>query len=193
MIEELLKATIILFVVVDPVGNVPILVELTRGVEREARRRVFNQAVLVGSSLLLVFAFAGQQILALFNISLYSFMIAGGILFLFLALQILIYGGEKLLAKSGDVGVFPIGFPLLVGPGSITTTMITINASGQIVAILSVLIVMFLTWVILRGIDKLYDFLGRTGADVIARVLAVILAAVAIEYILSGMRGALRE
>ncbi|MCS7146302.1 MAG: MarC family protein [Nitrososphaerota archaeon] len=191
MIEELLRSTIVLFVIVDPVGNVPILVELTRGLPRDSRKRVFNLATLVGSSLLLLFAFAGHQILLLFGVSLYSFKVAGGILFLFLALQILIYGGEKLLVKAGDVGVFPIGFPLLVGPGAITTTMITINSSGQLVAILSVLIVMFFSWLILMGVDRLYNFLGKVGADVVARVMAVILAGIAIEYILSGVRDAL--
>lgn len=142
--------------------------------------------------LLLLFAFAGHQILTLFNVSLHSFKIAGGILFLFLALQILVYGGEKLLTKTGDVGVFPIGFPLLVGPGAITTTMITINTAGQLVAVLSVLIVMLVSWVILRRIESLYHFLGKVGADVIARVMAIIMAAIAIEYILSGVREALQ-
>ncbi|GBC71498.1 hypothetical protein HRbin02_01283 [Candidatus Calditenuaceae archaeon HR02] len=191
MIEEVLKSTIVLFVVVDPIGNIPILIELTRGLSSDGRKRVFNLATLVGSALLLVFAFAGHQILSLFNVSLHSFKIAGGILFLFLSLQILVYGGEKLLAKTGDVGVFPIGFPLLVGPGAITTTMITINTSGQLVAITSVLIVMLLSWIVLRSIETLHRLLGKVGADVIARVMAIILAAIAIEYILSGAREAI--
>ncbi len=191
MIEEVLKSTIVLFVVVDPVGNIPILIELTRGLSSDNRKRVFNLATMVGSALLLLFAFAGHQILSLFNVSLHSFKIAGGILFLFLSLQILVYGGEKLLAKTGDVGVFPIGFPLLVGPGAITTTMITINTSGQLVAITSVLIVMLLSWITLRSIETLHRILGKVGADVVARVMAIILAAIAIEYILSGAREAL--
>ncbi|MEM0482410.1 MAG: MarC family protein [Nitrososphaerota archaeon] len=192
MIEEVLKSTIVLFVVVDPIGNIPILIELTRGLSSDGRKRAFNLATLVGSALLLLFAFAGHQILSLFNVSLHSFKIAGGILFLFLSLQILIYGGEKLLAKAGDVGVFPIGFPLLVGPGAITTTMITINTSGQLVAITSVLIVMLFTWITLRRVDTLHHLLGKVGADVVARVMAIILAAIAIEYILSGAREALK-
>ncbi|MEM0381621.1 MAG: MarC family protein [Nitrososphaerota archaeon] len=192
VIEELFRSTIVLFVVVDPLGNLPILVELTRGLGADGRRRAFNLATFVGSMLLLLFAFAGHQILTLFNVSLHSFKIAGGILFLFLALQILVYGGEKLLTKTGDVGVFPIGFPLLVGPGAITTTMITINTAGQLVAVLSVLIVMLVSWVILRRIESLYHFLGKVGADVIARVMAIIMAAIAIEYILSGVREALQ-
>jgi multiple antibiotic resistance protein len=191
VIEEVLKSTIVLFVVVDPIGNIPILVKLTHGLSSDGRKKVSNLATLVGSALLLLFAFAGHQILSLFNVSLYSFKIAGGILFLFLSLQILVYGGEKLLAKTGDVGVFPIGFPLLVGPGAITTTMITINTSGQLVAIVSVLIVMLFSWVILRKLETLHRLLGEVGADVVARVMAILLAAIAIEYILSGAREAL--
>jgi len=185
-----LRSSIVLFIIVDPVGNVPILIELTRDLSAERRRRAYDSAVIVGSGLLLLFALAGHQILVLFDVSIYSFKIAGGILFLFIALQILLYGGEKLPLKTRDVGVFPIGFPILVGPGAITTTIITISSSGQLIAILTVLVVMFLTWLTLRIIDSLYTVLGREGADVVARIMAVILAAIAVEYIVSGVREA---
>lgn len=191
MIEELVRSSVALFVVVDPVGNIPILADLTKALPSHHRRRAFNLAILVGSALLLLFAFAGHQILLLFNVSLYSFMVAGGILFLFLALQILVYGGEKLPTRAGDVGVFPIGFPLLAGPGAITNTMITINAHGQIVAVLSVVVVMFTSWLVLRALDRIQKILGNAGSDVVARVMAVFLAAIAIEYIIKGIKGSL--
>jgi len=180
-----------LFVVVDPVGNVPILIELTKHMGVRDRKRIFDRAILIGSSLLLLFAFAGHQILILFGVSLSSFMIAGGILFLILALQILVAGGERFLARAGDVGVFPIGFPLLVGPGAITNTMLAINSYGQVVAVLSVLIVMFISWLLLRGIILVYRFMGKVGADVVARVMAVFLAAIAVEYIITGLKGSM--
>jgi conserved hypothetical protein TIGR00427 len=192
MIEDLLRSCVGLFVVVDPVGNVPILIELTKHMGVRDRKRIFDRAILIGSSLLLLFAFAGHQILILFGVSLSSFMIAGGILFLILALQILVAGGERFLARAGDVGVFPIGFPLLVGPGAITNTMLAINSYGQVVAVLSVLIVMFISWLLLRGIILVYRFMGKVGADVVARVMAVFLAAIAVEYIITGLKGSMQ-
>jgi multiple antibiotic resistance protein len=189
MMEDLLRSSVALFVVVDPLGNIPILIELTKHLEKKEREKVFDKAILVGSLLLLLFAFAGHQILILFGVSLHSFMIAGGLLFFILALQILVSGGERLLLRTGEVGVFPVGFPLLAGPGAITNTMLSINSYGQVVGTLSVLIVMLLSWVILRRLDPLYHILGRSGSDVVARVMAVFLTAIAVEYIVTGLRG----
>jgi len=188
-IEELLRATVALFVVVDPFGNIPIFVELTSSLDSNERKKIFDTAVMSGSLLLLLFAFAGHQLLLLFGISLHSFMIAGGILLLLISLQILIQGGEKWLQESkGRVGVFPIGFPLLAGPGAITTTMIAINAYGPLIAVMSIIIVMLLTWYIVRSTSMIYNFMGKAGLDVIAKIMAVFLAAIAVEYMIRGIR-----
>jgi len=188
-IEELLRATVALFVVVDPFGNIPIFVELTSSLDSNERKKIFDTAVMSGSLLLLLFAFAGHQLLLLFGISLHSFMIAGGILLLLISLQILIQGGEKWLQESkGRVGVFPIGFPLLAGPGAITTTMIAINAYGPLIAFMSIIIVMLLTWYIVRSTSMIYNFMGKAGLDVIAKIMAVFLAAIAVEYMIRGIR-----
>lgn len=188
-IDGLLRASVALFVVVDPFGNIPIFVELTDSLNPDQRKRVFDTGVMSGTILLLLFAFTGHQLLLLFGISLNSFMIAGGILLLLISLQILIQGGEKLLYGSKtNVGVFPIGFPFLAGPGAITTTMIAINAYGPIIAVISIIIVMITTWVIIRSTGVIYKFMGRTGLDIVAKVMAVFLAAIAVEYIIKGTR-----
>jgi multiple antibiotic resistance protein len=188
-VEELLRATVALFVVVDPFGNIPIFVELTSSLDSNERKKIFDTAVMSGSLLLLLFAFAGHQLLLLFGISLHSFMIAGGILLLLISLQILVQGGEKWLRESGErVGVFPIGFPLLAGPGAITTTMIAINAYGPLIAVTSIIIVMLLTWYIIRSTSAIYNFMGKTGLDVVAKIMAVFLAAIAVEYMIRGIR-----
>lgn len=188
-IDGVLRATVALFVVVDPFGNIPIFVELTNSLDSERRKRVFDTGVMSGTILLLLFAFAGHQLLILFGISLDSFMIAGGILLLLISLQILIQGGEKwLYGTKKDVGVFPIGFPLLAGPGAITTTMIAINAYGPIIAVISIILVMIMTWIIIRSTDMVYRFMGKTGLDIVAKVMAVFLAAIAVEFIIKGLR-----
>lgn len=186
--SELAKAAIALFIIVDPFGNIPIFVGLTEKIDADQKKKVFNTATLVGFVLLLVFAFTGQEILTLFGLSIFSFEVAGGILLLIIAIRILISGSKHESAESPEsLGAVPIAIPLLVGPGAITTTIFNLQAYGSIIAILSVLIVLSITWVILRFINKIYRFLGKTGALVIARVMALFIAAIAVQYILDGV------
>ncbi|MCW4003087.1 MAG: MarC family protein [Candidatus Bathyarchaeota archaeon] len=185
---ELAKAAIALFIIVDPFGNIPIFVGLTEKIDVDQKKKVFNTATLIGFVLLLVFAFTGQEILTLFGLSIFSFEVAGGILLLIIAIRILISGTKQEEVESPEsLGAVPIAIPLLVGPGAITTTIFNLQAYGSIIAILSVLIVLSITWVILRFINKIYRFLGKTGSLVIARVMALFIAAIAIQYILDGV------
>ena len=195
-ISALIKATIALFIIVDPLGNIPIFVGLTENMTNDYRKKVYNTAVIVGLVFLLVFAFTGTEILSIFGISLESFEIAGGLLLLIISIRILISGTREKVESPESVGAVPIAIPLLVGPGAITTTIITLQsyqsiqpdgaALGVSIAVLAVVIVLGLTWVILRYTNGLYKFLGKTGALVIARVMALLIAAIAVQYILTG-------
>jgi multiple antibiotic resistance protein len=161
---------------------------LTEKMEKSQKKKVFNTATLVGVILLLVFAFTGQEILTIFGLSIYSFEVAGGILLLIIAIRILISGSMHEDVESPEsLGAVPIAMPLLVGPGAITTTIFNLQAYGTLPAILAVLIVLSLTWVILRFINGIYKFLGKTGSLVIGRVMALLIAAIAIQYILTGV------
>jgi multiple antibiotic resistance protein len=188
---DLLKATVALFVIVDPLGPVPIFAGLTKPMSLAEKRKVFRTAAIVGAVLLAAFALVGQEVLLLFGISLNSFQIAGGLVLLLLSIEI-IFRGERFdklaLVSVEDTAVFPIAFPLLVGPGAITLTMISIQSSGIYVAIVAILIVMFLSWVVLRFSDRIYKLLGRTGAAVIARIMSLFIAAIAVQYVLLGIQ-----
>jgi multiple antibiotic resistance protein len=187
-ITDLSRAAIALFIIVDPFGNIPIFVGLTDGIPDAQKKKVYDTAVLVGMALLLVFAFTGQEILSLFALSIYSFEVAGGILLLIIAIRILISGSMHEKVESPEsLGAVPIAIPLLVGPGAITTTIFDLQAYGIVLAILAVLIVLSLTWVILSYINGIYMFLGKTGSLVIARVMALLIAAIAVQYILTGV------
>ncbi len=187
-ITDLSRAAIALFIIVDPFGNIPIFVGLTESIPDNQKKKVYDTAVIVGVALLLVFAFAGQGILSLFGLSIYSFEIAGGILLLIISIRILISGSMHENVESPEsLGAVPIAIPLLVGPGAITTTIVDLHVYGVVIAILAVLIVLSLTWVILRFINRIYKFLGKTGALVIARVMALLIAAIAVQYIINGI------
>jgi multiple antibiotic resistance protein len=189
------KAAIALFIIVDPLGNIPIFMGLTEKIEPARRRKVFNVAILVGFILLLVFAFLGQEILNIFGLSIYSFEVAGGILLLIISIRILVSGSiHENIESPESLGAVPIAMPLLVGPGAITATMFTLQeyqsggyGLGVLIAVLAVVIVMSITWVILRFMNGVYKILGKTGSLVIARVMALLIAAIAIQYILTGV------
>ncbi len=188
---DLLKATVALFVIVDPLGPVPIFAGLTKPMSLDEKRKVFRTAATIGAVLLAVFALVGQEVLLLFGISLQSFQIAGGLVLLLLSIEI-IFRGERFdklaLVSAEETAVFPIAFPLLVGPGAITLTLISIQTFGIIIALLAIVIVMFVSWVVLRQTDRIYRMLGRTGAAVIARIMSLFIAAIAVQYILAGIQ-----
>jgi len=182
------KAILALFIVVDPFGDIPIFISLTEKMAIGEKRRVFRTATLVGLVLLLVFSFTGQQIFTLFGISLFAFEIAGGILLLIIAIRILFSGSLHENTESPEsLGAVPIAMPLLVGPGAITTTILNLQFYGVALAAGAAVIVVFLTWIILRFIDPIYRVLGKTGSLVIARVVALLIAAIATQYILTGV------
>jgi multiple antibiotic resistance protein len=168
---------------------------LTEKIEPARRRKVFNVAILVGFILLLVFAFLGQEILNIFGLSIYSFEVAGGILLLIISIRILVSGSmHENVEYPESIGAVPIAMPLLVGPGAITATMFTLQeyqpmgyGLGVLIAVLAVVVVMSITWVILRFMNGVYRVLGKTGSLVIARVMALLIAAIAIQYILTGV------
>jgi multiple antibiotic resistance protein len=188
-VPELIRAVVSLFIVVDPLGNIPIFIGLTREMPPEKRRKTFHAATVTGVILLLSFALVGQQIFTLFGISLQSFMIAGGILLLLISVKILITGSwEAGETTPESVGVVPIAIPLLVGPGAITTTILNIKMFSVPVTVISVLVVFFIVWATLRFIDPIHRLLGRSGSLVIARVMALLIAAIAVEYIIEGIR-----
>ncbi len=188
-LDELLRGTVALLIVVDPAGLVPVVLALTRGMTKVKRTSTFHIALITGSVLLVTFAVAGTELLNLFGITIYSFMIAGGILLMILAMQMMFRGG--LISTGGseeDVGVVPIAFPLLVGPGAITTTIVTLQISGIVVALLSIAIVMSVTWLVLRYLDRIDSVLGRRGTAVLSTLMAVFIAAIAVQFILTGIQ-----
>jgi multiple antibiotic resistance protein len=190
---DTLKSAIALFVVIDPIGTVPLFIALTEKMGREERKGVSKTAVITSGVLLLVFAVGGTQIFAIFGVSIFSFMIAGGVLLFIVAIELLTHGIWRFGAPSGSLtagesGVVPLAFPLLAGPGAITSVIISYETAGLVVTILSIAIVIGITYIILQFINPIYRILGRRGSVIITRVFAVFIAAIAIQYIEEGIR-----
>lgn len=186
---ELFGSIIALFVIVDPLGNVPIFLGLTQQTDSEGRKRIFKMALITALILLVVFAVSGKLILDALAININSFRIAGGLLLLILATKILIYGTwEEKSISSESAGAVPIAFPLLAGPGAITNVIVVNESAGLLVVLVSIGAVIGITGLILAGIDRIHRLLGIVGSIVIARIMAVFIAAIAIQYIVEGLR-----
>jgi multiple antibiotic resistance protein len=193
-VDNLVKSTIALFVVIDPVGSVPLFIALTEKMGKDERKAVSKIAIITAAGLLIVFAIAGTQILTIFGITIFSFMIAGGVLLFIVSIELLTHGvwrfgvGEDSSSVPGQSGVVPLAFPLLAGPGAITSVIISFQTTGLIVTMLSIAIVISITYIVLRLVNPIYRVLGRRGSMIITRVFAVLVAAIAVQYIVQGAK-----
>jgi multiple antibiotic resistance protein len=184
---DIIKYTIALFVVIDPIGTVPLFIALTENMQKRERKAVSKIAIITAGVLLIVFAVAGTQILSIFGITISSFLIAGGVLLFIVSIELLTYGAWRFGGTvPGESGVVPLAFPLLAGPGAITSVIISFQAAGLIVTILSIAIVISVTYIILLLVNPIYRILGRRGSIIITRVFAVLVAAIAVQYIVEG-------
>lgn len=187
---DLLRSTVALFVIMDPIGIAPVFMALTQKLERAERASVTKTAIATAAGLLFVFAVTGTQLLSIFGITLASFMVAGGILLFIVAIEFLTHGEWRFgtAGGQGESGVVPIAFPLLAGPGAITAVIISFQTAGLAVTAISIIIVIGITYVILRYVDRIYRVLGRRGSMIVTRVFAILIAAIAIQFVVAGIR-----
>ncbi|MGI0055541.1 MAG: MarC family protein [Thermoplasmata archaeon] len=195
-------AIVTVFAVVDPIGTLPFFAAFTGGYGPEDRRIVLERTVLVFTSILIVFALVGRFLFAAFGFTLAAFEIAGGILLFIVAYDMLRgeVGPTKLTAADRDeaiqrrdeVSIFPLAIPLLAGPGAISTVMIYAGGAGAgpastFAAFVAVLITGAATFVIFRLGQRILDAIGRVGVMALTRVLGLLLAAVAVQFVISGV------
>jgi multiple antibiotic resistance protein len=196
----LITAFVALFVVIDPIGLAPLFVALTIGMSPEKRRAIAVRACLVSIGLLLVFSLFGEGILNFIGISMPAFRIAGGILLFITALDMLFERRQKRREDQAeedehddDPSVFPLAIPLIAGPGSIATIILLVGqtegAAGYF-AVMGVLLAIFaLTFIMFLGSSTIERLLGKTGITVVTRLLGMLLAALAVQFVLDGLRG----
>jgi len=210
LMEIAAKAFAAFFVIIDPLGLTPIFIALTARMTAARRRRTAVHAVLLAFAVLLLFAILGEQVLSFLGITLPAFRIAGGILLFMLALEMLFERRSERRRKSAekatgeheamadaadDLWVFPLGIPLIAGPGAITTVILLMGQhSGQPLAqamILAVLAAVLLgTLALFLIVIRLGHFLSETATRAITRVLSMILAALAVQFVLTGLTAA---
>jgi multiple antibiotic resistance protein len=202
MIELFVSAFAIFFVVIDPPGCAPIYASLTNDADARQRRIMAIRAVLVSGLILLVFALFGEKLLAALHIDLNSFRIAGGIMLFLIALEMVFekrtQRREERAQKINeapeieDVSIFPMAMPMIAGPGSIASVMLLFsqnNGTDSSLVILGALgLVLLLTLIALLAAGPLMRMLGHQTEAVVTRLLGVLLAALAAQFVIDGLR-----
>lgn len=196
----LITSFVTLFVIIDPVGLAPIFVALTAGTDARHRRAVALRACLIAALILTVFAFLGESVLGFVGISMPAFQIAGGILLFLTALDMLFERRTKRREGQADEedfpdpSVFPLAIPLISGPGAIASIILLMGqAPGpvEMAGVLGVLALVLLLVLLLFLAGGLIERgLGRTGVNVVTRVLGMLLAALSVQFVLDGLGAA---
>lgn len=190
-ISVFVQTFVAVFVLADALGNAPIVVVLTKGMEPEQRHQTVDRAAVVATVVLLVFAFLGQPLLSYLHISLGSLRVAGGLLLLLIALEMLQGGIDTpLVEKERDIAITPLALPLLAGPGTLTTVMLLMSESpsAHLSVVAGIVSAMLVTWIIVRQATRIERWIGMEGAVIATQLLGFLLAALAIEIGSEGIR-----
>lgn len=186
-VADFVKAFFAIFVAMDAFGNLPILSALTQKLSAKERNKNVNGAVLIAAVLLFIFLFFGTNILKYFGVSIESFKVAGGIVILIIGLKVVL--GLRLReerAKAYEVAAVPLATPLITGPAVITVVILLVSQFGYLLTLMASLLNLLITWVVLRQTQLLFKIFGRQGSEVIARIMGMVLTALAIEFIKQG-------
>lgn len=189
------------FTIIDPIGMIPITLASTARFDAARRARIIDQAIAVAGVVMLVMGLIGPAVLGYLGITLPAFTIAGGILLFLIAIDMLFARPsgtrrtpeeERDAAEGENPAVFPLAIPMISGPGTIATVMLLVNlAHGDPLKDLMVLaayaVALAVTWLCMRGGARYVHRIGMTGIHVVSRVLGILLAALAVQFVLNGL------
>ena len=203
------SALFAVFAIVNPVGGLVTYVTLTQGYTPELKRRVIRRVVIVATGTLLLFAFLGNQIFSFFSLSIPAFRIAGGIVLFMVAYSMMRGEPSKTQVSPQDeadamqkeaVGVVPLGIPMFAGPGAITTVIglmaeatVPLDLFKIVAIVAAILATMGISWVLLWRAEGVFARMGRMGAYAFSRIMGLLLAAVAVQFVILGIDGAITE
>ncbi|MDF1803873.1 MarC family protein [Thalassovita sp.] len=195
----LITGFVTLFVIIDPIGLTPLFVALTQGMTQKHRKSIALRAIVVAFFVLSLFTLFGEAVLGFVGISMPAFRIAGGLLLFLTALDMLFQRRSKRREDqaeeedhSDDPSVFPLGIPLIAGPGAIATMILLagqqpgiLGLATTLAVMISVLVIAFFLFMTAGWLEKV---LGKTGINVVTRLLGMLLSALAVQFVLDGLR-----
>ena len=200
--ENIFNAFVTILVTIDPPGLAPIFLAVTRGMTRHERRQVSIRASVIGFGVLALFAIAGAAILSVFGITLPAFRVAGGFLLFFIAFEMVFEKRQDRKEKISDVAItrdhihniaaFPLAIPLIAGPGAISATVLLSGSfqgwAAQAALVGIILACLVLTYLVFLLAERIDSLLGQTGRSILTRLLGVILAALAVQFVADGIK-----
>ena len=197
MLEVFIQAFVLYFVVIDPIGNTSIFMSITQKQDEKEKYQTAIEAVIIAVVILILFSIIGQFLLSYLNVSLESFRIAGGIILFLIAIEMLFNKRqerkEQILDKTRDkLSIFPLAIPILAGPAAITSVIVIAtkyqgDLISQLISLLGLIIVMIVTLIFFLILAKSDKFINPNVTNIISRVIAIILAALSIQYIIDGL------
>jgi multiple antibiotic resistance protein len=195
-----------LLAIINPLSAMPMYLALTDGYTPERRGRTVRSAMLTALAVLVVFALLGGAIFQLFGITIHAFRIAGGIIFFGIGTDMLQAKRSRVKTTEeeeleglgkGEVGVTPLGIPMISGPGAITTVMVLMTQARSPATIgvvfAAIVVVLAITWATLHAAPRLVGFFGQTGLNVMTRIMGLLVTVIAVQYIVDGARPILVE
>ena len=184
-LKEILTIFMVLFAVIDIVGNIPIIIDLRQKVGHVQS----GKASLIAGFILIIFLFIGEQLLSIIGIDVHSFAVAGALIIFFIALEMIL--GIKIYKEDKNplnATVFPLAFPLIAGPGSLTTLLSLKAAYSNANIIVAIIINMFFIYIVLKGSNKIEKIIGENGIGIIRKIFGVVLLAISIKLFTSNIK-----
>jgi multiple antibiotic resistance protein len=176
-----------LFIVIDTLGNLPIVLAIGEGMTQAARHRMIHVAMITASVVGLIFLFFGKFILDAMNISVGALTIAGGIILFILSIRYLLSGRIIEADREELVAIVPIGTPLVVGPATITTLLLLSVDFPLVIVLLSLAVNLLISWIVFLSGTRIVRFLGKGGLKAFSQVFNLLLAAIAVSMIIHGL------
>ena len=192
--EPYILTFIPIFVAVDALGNIPLFISLVAGANKKEKRKIIIDSVATATAVAILFVFIGKWALRFIGITIQDFQIAGGMLLFVISVYLLLPGTSKSLLSSShlkDVGVFPLGTPLITGPAVLTTTLMMLDTFGTMPTFVSLVVNMFIVWITLVKADLIIKLMGASGARALSKIMYILLAAIGVMMIRRGIMGIL--
>ncbi|MDD4894112.1 MAG: MarC family protein [Candidatus Omnitrophica bacterium] len=192
LLEPYLLAFIPIFVAVDVIGTIPLFVSLVGGVSKKQRQRVIIDSITTATILAILFMFVGKWVFGLIGITISDFQVAGGALLFVISVWLLLPGASKGFLSNGndkDIGVFPLGTPLITGPAVLATTLMMLDTFGLVPTFVSLILNMFIVWITLIKADYIMKLMGQAGTRAFSKIMYILLAAIGIMMIRRGLMG----
>jgi multiple antibiotic resistance protein len=192
LLEPFFLTFIPIFVAVDAIGNIPLFIGLVEGLNKKQRHKAIVDSVTTATVVAVLFMFIGKAILRFIGISIPDFQIAGGILLFVISVRLLLPGTSKALLADGhdkDVGVFPLGTPLITGPAVLTTTLMMLDSYGVAATFVSLVLNMILVWITLYKADYIMKLMGSNGTRAFSKIMYILLAAIGVMVVRRGITG----